>query len=137
MVLFGNTFCSFLFCFNYGGVLAWVKGLVREHGVIWMACFYDGTFPGNDFFGFLLLPTEKLAALFRQISSSKLIGTDPGNGFLSAAEGHFFNGEGNAVFAADLVSVVTIYNDPVPDSNRFAATVRDQIRLKLQVLIFE
>ena len=137
MVLFGNTFCSFLFCFNYGGVLAWVKRLVREHGVIWMACFYDGTFPGDDFFRFILLSNEKLTALLCQISSSKLIGTDPGNSFLSAAEGHFFNGEGDAMFAADLVSVVTIHDDPIPDGNRFAATVCNQVRLKLQVLVFE
>ena len=76
-----------------------------------------------NLFTFILHTDEELASLFGDVSSAKLIGTNPGNGSFTALELHILRVEGNAMAHTYLVAIVTVYDDIMPYDNGITAAI--------------
>ena len=84
---------------------------------------------GHDLLIFILHSNQKFAGFLGNVSSSKLIGADPCDGGLSAFKLHLLNFKGNVISHTDLVPIMTVNNDVIPNNNRIAVAVRKKVLL--------
>ena len=89
---------------------------------------------GNNLLIFILHSNQKFAGFLGDVSSAKLVGTDPGNSCLTAFELHLFGCERDAVAHTNLIAIMTVNNDTVPDNNRIPAAIGENILFQLCVL---
>lgn len=77
----------------------------------------------------LILPADQvLLRLLRYIATTKLIGTNPDNGSISVGKDLLFYSIRNLQFIADLVAIMTINNNVIPNNDVLAAAFHHQIR---------
>ena len=91
-------------------------------------------FPQPGWVEHILHTDEELASLFGDVSSAKLIGTNPGNGSFTALKLHILRVEGNAVAHTNFIAIMTVYNDIMPHNNGITTAIGQKVLLQLQIL---
>ena len=89
----------------------------------------------NSLFCFVPFANQILSCLFGDVSPAKLIGTNPGNRFFSGIYADCTDIERNAMLGANLVSVMAVQNDTMPDANCFPTSLGNNVLLQLLPLI--
>ena len=88
---------------------------------------------GNNLLIFILHSNQKFAGFLGDVSSAKLVGTDPGDSCLTAFKFHLFGSKGDTVAHTNLIAIMTVNNDTVPDNNRIPAAIGENILFQLCV----
>ena len=89
----------------------------------------------NNLFTLILHTDKELASLFGDVSSAKLIGTNPSDSSFTALKLHILCVEGNAVAHTNLIAVMTVNNDIVPHNNGITTAIGQKVLFQLQILL--